>query len=176
MLALALALVAAILVVSGAALALGALAAIERRGRERSAEHPSPRPERLARFLLAGLGAGPSFTAAAVANSDASLELGGGIVLVFAVVGLAALAIAIEAARFGPLLRPTRGGIVGALAGAAVYLASSPVLLAESACACARPAVPYIPPAFLGLTAPGWALVALIATPALSLAAVTGRR
>jgi len=132
-------------------------------------------PERLVRCLVALLGAGLAVAASYSASLDASLELGGGIVLLFALAGVAAVFVAIEVARFGPMLRTPYLGVLVAVGFAALIVVSSPFALAQSACACARPEVPYVPPTLFGVAATGWATFSAITTPALLVAATLGR-
>jgi hypothetical protein len=104
--------------------------------------------------------------AAASLALDQSMALQPAASLFFLAEAAVAAAIAFAIAR--QRLAPARvlAAIVGVIA--IVGLASSPLSLARSACACARPAgPPYVPPTLLGMDGAAWATVALVGVPVL---------
>ena len=120
----------------------------------------------LLRTALALVAALLAVVAAAILTQDQSMALQPAASLFFLAEAAVAAAIAFAIAR--QRLAPARvlAAIVGVIA--IVGLASSPLSLARSACACARPAgPPYVPPTLLGMDGAAWATVALVGVPVL---------
>jgi hypothetical protein len=131
--------------------------------------------ERLLRAVPALLAAVIAFVAAARVNADASFQLGGGVTLIFIVAGIASMATAIGLVRIGQASSlPQVAGLIAAAAGALVA-GSAPISFAKSVCACTSPATPYVSPTLLGMDAVTWAVISIIATPALLLIAFARR-
>ncbi|MGA3057234.1 MAG: hypothetical protein ABSE70_04245 [Candidatus Limnocylindrales bacterium] len=67
------------------------------------------------------------------------------------------------------LRRRAPARLLGAIVvgGVALELAAFPLLFGGTSCACARSAVPYVPPTWLGLDGTTWAFAALVGVPVL---------
>lgn len=127
---------------------------------------------RAAIALAAGLLA---IVAAAVLAQDQSMELQPAESLFFIAEAAvaAAVAIAIARRRFVPVR------VVGTMVAAfwVIGVASAPLSLARTACACSTPAgPPYVPPTLLGLDATAWATAALVGVPVMLLVAMVSWR
>jgi hypothetical protein len=136
---------------------------------------PHSRADGLLRSVPAGLAAVLAFIAAARVSMDASLEIGGGIVLVLVAVGVAAALVAVALAWRGTSSQAPYLAASFAIACALLLLASAPLAFARSVCACSTPAVPYVPPTLAGLDATTWAVISAVGTPVLLLVALVRR-
>jgi hypothetical protein len=158
------------------ALALALATALRRVIRPRdSSGPPASRAECLLRSIPAALAAALAFVAAARVSADSSYEIGGGLVLVFVVAGIASMIAAGSLVSRG--LSSGTIYLAGAIAMACAILtlAVSPIAFARSACACTSPAIAYVPPTLAGLDATSWALISAVGTPTLLLLALIRR-
>ena len=113
--------------------------------------------------------------AATMLAQDQSLALQPASSLFFIAEAAAAASIALAIARQRLAATRVLGAIIAAIW--VVGVASAPISLARSACACATPAgPPYIPPTWLGLDATAWATGALVGAPILLVAAMVSWR
>lgn len=117
------------------------------------------------RAALASAAALLAFVAAARLAEDRSMDVEPAASLFFIAEAALAATIALAIASRRPTPARVLGTIVVGVG--ALGLATSPVSLARSACACTSPAVPYVPPTWLGLDATTWATVALVGVPVL---------
>lgn len=124
----------------------------------------------LLRTALVAAAALLAVVAAVRLNEDQSAELQPAASLFF--VAEAAFAAAIAPAI--ALRRRAQAHLLGAIVvgGGALELAAFPLSLGGTACACARSAVPYVPPPWLGLDATTWATAALVGVPVLLVVAL----
>jgi hypothetical protein len=138
-----------------------------------SPSRPLARP--LLRAALASTAALLAVVAAVRLAEDQSFELEPAASLFFIIEAAVAAAIAIAVARRKPAPARAMGAILAG--GEILGLVSSPLWLARTACACARPAGPqYVPPTWLGLDATAWATAALVGLPILLVAAMLSWR
>jgi hypothetical protein len=168
----------ALLAVIGLALALVmALAtALRRVIRPRdSSGPPASRAECLLRSIPAAMAAALAFVAAARVSADSSYEIGGGLVLVFVVAGIASTIVAVSLVVSGLPNRAIYLAGTIAMACAILLLASAPITFARSACACTSSGIPYVPPTLAGLDAVSWSFIAAVGTPVLLLVAFVRR-
>lgn len=120
---------------------------------------------RLVRAALATAAALLAMIAAARLADDRSIELEPAASLFFVAEAAVAAVTAVALARRRLASARVLGVLAVGLGG--VGLATSPLSLARSACACARPVIPYVPPTWLGLDAATWAAAALVGVPIL---------
>jgi hypothetical protein len=136
---------------------------------------PASRAECLLRSIPAGMAAVLAFVAAARVSADASYEIGGGIILVLVIAGVASTIAAVSLVWRGLSSRAPYLAGSFAMACAIMLLASSPIAFARSACACTRPAIPYVPPTLAGMDATTWAMTSAVGIPVLLLLALIRR-
>lgn len=125
----------------------------------------------LLRATLALAAALLAVVAATMLAQDQTMALQPAASLFFIAEAAAATAITIAIARRRFAAVRVSGAIVAVIG--VIGLASSPLSLARTACACTRPAgPPYIPPTLLGLDATAWATAALVGVPVLIVVAM----